>query len=117
MVVDDEDTVRTVIDEALTRVGFTVTGASSGLKAIEAFERESGRFDLVVLDLKIPAMDPAEVVRRLRAVRPDVKILLMSGYERQKAHESALSLQLSGFLPKPFTLEEMTSKVRSVLAS
>ena len=114
LVIDDDEAIRTVIQRALITTGFTVRSAPGGREAISLFERESGRFILVILDLRMPGMDPKEIVERLRATNPAVRILLMSGYNRQKALQHTLSLQLCGFLPKPFTLKELVAKVREV---
>ena len=115
LVVDDEEAIRNVIQRALITIGFTVRIAPSGKEALSLFARESAKFVLVVLDLRMPGMDPGEIVRALRAMRPDIKILLVSGYDRQKALRHLQEHQLTGFLPKPFNLAELTAKVKSLL--
>jgi CheY-like chemotaxis protein len=112
LVADDDEAIRTVIQRALITIGFTVRTAPGGREALSLFEKESGKFVLVILDLRMPGTDPAQVVRGLRELRPDVRILLMSGFNRQKALQLTQALELTGFLPKPFTLEELASKVR-----
>ncbi len=115
LVVDDDEAIRSVIQRALITTGFTVRVAPGGKEALSLFERESGRFLVVIMDLRMPGMEPKEIVERLRSVNPSIKILLMSGYNRQKAMQHTLSLCLDGFLPKPFTLNELLARVREIV--
>jgi len=115
LVVDDEDAVRTVVTHAVRRFGFTVKSASSGPQAISLFESDPGLYSLVLLDLRLPGMGGDEIVRHLRLVRPNIPVILMSGYGTQEALDRVTRQGISGLLSKPFTLEALALKMRAVL--
>lgn len=112
LVVEDERQVRAVAVHVLTSAGYTVLDAGSPAEAIPIFEREPG-ITLLLTDVVMPGMHGPDLARRLRARRPNLKVLLMSGY-----HE-AVSDEATGFvgLDKPFTSLELVSAVRTALAS
>ncbi len=117
LVVEDEPPVRMVVGEILKSFGFQVTPVGSGADAVEVFTREGSLIDMVMLDLLMPEMGGEEVLARLRAINPDVRVLLMSGYS-----EGDLLGRLSsprgklGFVAKPFTRTGLEAKLREVLA-
>jgi len=83
LVVDDEETVRTLTRRMLERVGFTVLTAEDGRQAVEIFQRGSAEVDLVILDLTMPHLDGEACFRELRMIKPAVKVILSSGYNEQ----------------------------------
>jgi two-component system, cell cycle sensor histidine kinase and response regulator CckA len=115
LVVDDEETVRTVVTRAVVKIGFTANSASGGPEAISLFKSDPGIYALVLLDLRLPGMDGGEIIRNLRQVRPDVPVILMSGYGTQEALAQLIGQNISGFLHKPFTLQALALKLRAVL--
>jgi two-component system cell cycle sensor histidine kinase/response regulator CckA len=115
LVVDDEDPVRTVIERAVTRFGFTSNSAANGPAAIALFEPDPMIYTLVMLDIKLPGMDGLEVMRRLRLARPDVPVILMSGYNKLDVSHSPSEGAVTGFLHKPFTLDSLAKELRAVL--
>ncbi|HXQ81899.1 MAG TPA: response regulator [Opitutaceae bacterium] len=117
LVVDDDDSIRSVVARTVTRLGFKVNQASDGRQAVAQFESDPGLHSLVLLDYKLPGMDGSEVLSRLRRARPDARVILMSGLSREEALEEFTDLGVSGFLQKPFTLEMLVAELRAALDS
>ena len=107
LVVDDEQAIRRTIQRTFRRMNFVVLEASTGPEALDLCRRMTGSFDLVFLDLTMPEMDGAEVLRRLRKVAPDVPVILMSGYARRDVLERVGEASHVGFLQKPFGLHDL----------
>lgn len=116
LIVDDEQLVRDVGARLLEAVGFDVMLATGGHDALDVFRREHVRIDVVLLDLSMPDLTGREVLRRLLAFDPAVKVVLWSGYSDGQDFESAESLGAKGFLAKPFSVGELTDVLRRVLA-
>jgi PAS domain S-box-containing protein len=115
LVVDDEETVRTLTRRMLERVGFTVLTAEDGRQAVEIFQRGSAEVDLVILDLTMPHLDGEACFRELRMINPAVKVILSSGYNEQDVVNLFAGKGLAGFIQKPYTNDELIAKVRDVL--
>jgi two-component system, cell cycle sensor histidine kinase and response regulator CckA len=115
LVIDDDDSVRAVVARSLARLGFTVDQASDGLQAISKFRSDPTRYALVILDFKLPGMDGSEVASRLRDIKPDVRLILVSGVSRQEALDEFTGQDATGFLQKPFALSGLVSELRAVL--
>lgn len=115
LVIDDEPAVRRVTRSILERIGFNVLEAADGLVAVETFMREREHIRLALLDLTMPRMDGEETFRRLRQLDPDVRIVLMSGYNSQNVTTQFAGKGLAGFVQKPFRADELEAQVRAVL--
>jgi two-component system, cell cycle sensor histidine kinase and response regulator CckA len=115
LVVDDEHIVRQTARNALERSGCTVLAAYDGSAAIDVFKRYPGRIDLVVLDLSMPGMSGEETLPELRKIRPDVKVLVSSGYSEAEAMKLFHGQKVSGFVQKPYTASALADKVRLAL--
>ncbi len=115
LVVDDEETVRSVARLVLQRQGFAVVEAVDGVEAVELFRKHGGAFRLVLLDMTMPRMSGEETFRALRSLDPDVRILLSSGYNEQEAVNHFAGRGLSGFVQKPYTPSELTDRVFQTL--
>jgi PAS domain S-box-containing protein len=116
LIADDEETVRVIAARMLETLGFRVQLAANGEEAIERFRADPGSFRLVLLDLTMPRLGGEDVFRELRQVRPDVRVLLMSGYTEQEVTTRFAGKGLAGFLQKPFQLPALLAKVRQALA-
>ncbi len=117
LVIDDEEDVRVIAEQMLQITGFTVLLARSGSVGVELFREQAGMLACVLLDLTMPHMDGEEVFRALQAIRPDVPIVLMSGYSEQEVSARFKGAGLAGFLQKPFTLGSLDRKIQQVLAA
>ena len=115
LVVDDEELIRTLAGEVLAACGFKVLQAANGLEGLEVFRRAPSALRLVVLDLTMPVMGGLEVFRELRRDRPDLPVLLISGFAEQEALQGFGGRKLDGFLQKPFTPQALVAKVASIL--
>jgi two-component system, cell cycle sensor histidine kinase and response regulator CckA len=115
LIVDDEDAVRQVTAAALRRLGFTPEQAVDGQEGVEKFRQDPAAYVLVILDLTMPRMDGVEAHRQMRALRPDLKAVLMSGFNRHDAVDRFTGQGLSGFVQKPFELETLVAELRRVL--
>ncbi len=115
LLVEDEDMVRAVAERALTRAGYAVTVASDGDEGLEIVT-QGGRFDIVVSDVVMPAMDGPSMVREVRKIAPQLPVLFMSGYAEEQLRKE-IDIANVQFLPKPFTVQQITDKVGAVLGS
>jgi CheY-like chemotaxis protein len=115
LIVDDEEVVRRTAKSALEQNGYTVLLSENGRRAVDIFAGLSDQISLVLLDLTMPVMGGEEAFRRLRAIRPDLDVILTSGYEESQALESFMGEEIAGFLKKPYAGEELAAMVRSIL--
>ncbi|HSH96574.1 MAG TPA: PAS domain S-box protein, partial [Roseimicrobium sp.] len=114
LVVDDEETVRTVTARMLESLGFQTTLAEDGREAVKIFLERPGTFTYVMLDLTMPHMDGEETFRELRRIRPNIRVLLMSGFNEQDATSRFVGKGLAGFLQKPFKADQLASKLQEI---
>lgn len=112
LLVEDEDTVRAVAERALVRQGFEVTTAADGEEGLEALGR--GSFDLVVSDVVMPTMDGPAMAREIRALKPDMPFLFMSGYAEEQLRRE-IDIPNMHFLAKPFSVQQICEAVEQVL--
>ncbi|PKP97561.1 MAG: hybrid sensor histidine kinase/response regulator, partial [Alphaproteobacteria bacterium HGW-Alphaproteobacteria-13] len=113
LLVEDEDMVRAVAERALTRAGYTVVTASQGEEGLERFAG-MGKIDLVVSDVVMPTMDGPAMVRAMRAQRPGLPVLFMSGYAEEQLRQS-IDIDDVAFLPKPFSVAQLAEAVSAAL--
>jgi CheY-like chemotaxis protein len=113
LVVDDDDAIGLILARTLTRLGYESDVAGDGPRAMSIFEADPAQYSLVLLDFKLPGMDSGTVYRRLRGIRPDLPVVLMSGYNREDALEKSAGMDLAGFLHKPFTPDTLRSALSS----
>jgi len=113
LVIDDSAQVRAVARRMLEWFGFEVVEAESGREGIEKFR--AGDFALVVLDMAMPELDGAEVFRELRAIRPDARVLLSSGYSEEEALARFDVAGLAGVLEKPYTTPQLATRISKAL--
>jgi two-component system cell cycle sensor histidine kinase/response regulator CckA len=114
LVIDDEPIVVIAVKEILELEGYAVATAHGGHDAIEMFRREPDGFIGVLLDMTMPRLGGVDVMRELRAIRADVQVILMSGYERSRAAQ--LGDPPAGFLQKPFRSEDLLDTVAKLFA-
>ena len=116
LVVDDDETVRTVTRRMLEQGGFSVILAADGSQAIETY-RATPAISLVIMDMTMPRMDGEECFRELRHLDPTVRVLLTSGYNEQDATERFVGKGLAGFIQKPYRPADLVAKVEAALAA
>jgi CheY-like chemotaxis protein len=107
LVVDDEESVRSVAEKMLRNLGFDVLTAVDGVEGLETLRAHEPSITGVLLDLTMPRMDGKEAFVRIREILPDLPVLLMSGYNQQEVQARFAGAGLAGFLQKPFTLASL----------
>jgi PAS domain S-box-containing protein len=117
LVVDDDEGVRELTSETLKRAGIRVLCAQDAASGLALFAESGGEIALVVLDRTLPSSSGENTFDELRRLRPDCRIVLMSGYSRERATGSLLDRGLAGFLQKPFLPEQLLETVRDALES
>lgn len=115
LIVEDDESVRAFTARAFELAGFTVETAADGLEGLEAIRRAEGGFDLVLSDIRMPAMDGIEMARTAAAEFPDMPVMLMTGYAEQREHAAELDGVVRDVVSKPFTLSEIRQRVSVVL--
>jgi DNA-binding NtrC family response regulator len=110
LVVDDDRTVRNLIARILDEAGYEVETAGDGRSALEAMSVDAGRFDLVITDVRMPAMDGWELGRQLQGMRPGLPVLYISGYDVARSAPSPLT-----FLRKPFEVIDLLDRVQRLV--
>lgn len=116
LLVEDEEAVRAFAARALASRGYTVHQASTGAEALKVMAAAEGGIDLVVSDVVMPEMDGPSLLRELRKTRPDLKIVFVSGYAEEAFARNLPENEHFSFLPKPFTLKQLATAVKTALA-
>jgi two-component system cell cycle response regulator CpdR len=111
LIVEDDESVRSLAARALERAGHRVTVAGDGEQGLAKILDAEGRFDLVVSDIRMPAMDGIEMAKAVSVRFPDLRILLVTGYADQRERAAELNGTVIGVLQKPFTLAEIRDRV------
>ena len=114
LLADDDPTVRTVASAMLEFLGHEVVEAGDGDEVLSRFEEQGTTIDCVLLDMNMPRRSGPEVFAELRRLRPNLRILVMSGYDEEDTSRWFSKQRPTGFLAKPFTLEDMEAAVRGV---
>lgn len=112
LVVDDEELIRNMARFTLERYGYTVELAENGRAAVEEFAQRPADFAAVLLDLTMPVMSGEEALDRIQEIRPDVPVVLSSGYTESEAVQRFRNRRLAGFLQKPYTATALARKVK-----
>jgi Response regulator containing CheY-like receiver, AAA-type ATPase, and DNA-binding domains len=114
LVVEDEEGVREVVGRMVERLGFEVIAAGDGVAALAALDRHQGSVAAVLLDLSMPRMGGQEALVHLRERRPELPVILMSGYTEKEVAAKLLdgTTGAVAFLQKPFLPEDLTSVLR-----
>jgi two-component system, cell cycle sensor histidine kinase and response regulator CckA len=115
LVVDDELVVRNIAQEMLERSGYNVITAENGQQGIEIFKTNGTGIDAVLLDLTMPDMDGVQVFEEMRAMSPQAKVIISSGYSEAKTVQSFPKDGLSGYLQKPYAPEALVSKLQRII--
>lgn len=115
LVVDDDAMLLDVCIQMLEHLGYRVMGANSGEEALELFRAHTALFDLVISDMNMPGISGAELTRELLAIRPDLPVLLCTGYCESMSASQARAIGAGAFRLKPMPIAEMARCVRSLI--
>jgi len=116
MLVEDEDPVRIFGARALRNKGYKVLEAKSGEAALELMGTSEEKIDLMITDVVMPNMDGPALIREVREIHPDMKVIFISGYTEDAFRQRLDSDSEIHFLPKPFSLKQLASKVKEVIS-
>jgi CheY-like chemotaxis protein len=115
LLVEDEESVRQLVKETLERKGYRVLEAENGEAGLTVAAQHQQQIDLVITDVVMPHLGGQELAQRLRASRPEIKVLYLSGYTEDAVVGEGTVESGKAFLQKPFTLQSLARKVREVL--
>jgi PAS domain S-box-containing protein len=113
--VDDEQPLIELGKSMLKKLGYRVETRILPLEAIEVFKAAPDKFDLVISDMTMPAMTGVSLAKKLMEIRPEIPVVICTGYSEQIDESRAKELGIKGFLMKPFTIRELSKTVRQVL--
>ncbi len=111
LIVEDEQLVANLARDVLLRFGYRVLVVNCGAHAIDLYQQQSRDIVAVVLDMVMPEMDGSEVFRRLRAINPQVKVIVTTGYDRASDIDEMLKQGAAGFIQKPYRIAELVKAV------
>lgn len=114
LLVEDEETVRRVIERLLEKLGYRVLAAADAEEAIEIFRERDHELDLVLTDVVMPGLTGVEMAEVLKEQRPDMKFLFTSGYTSKELGSNP-EAPPEPFLPKPFSMDDLSRSVRDAL--
>jgi len=115
LIVDDEEMIIEVGQQILEKLGYQVLPVMSGEEAVKVYKKNKDRIDMVILDMIMPGLGGGETYDHIKNINPDVKVLLSSGYSMNREAAEILKRGCNGFIPKPFDIKKLSSKVREVL--
>ena len=115
LLVDDEDMIIDVGTRMLKKLGYVVLTARDGKEAIDIFKQQQDKIDLIVLDMIMPQMGGGETYDRIKEIKPDVKVLLSSGFSINGQASEILNRGCNGFIQKPFNLQNLSQNLRAIL--
>jgi signal transduction histidine kinase/CheY-like chemotaxis protein len=116
LVVDDEWLLRSSAARILEQCGFHTLQAANGREAVEVFRRAPAAVHAVLLDMTMPELGGVETLRELRKFRADLPVVLTSGYDETEATQRFSARELAGFLPKPYSAEELTASIQRAIS-
>jgi two-component system cell cycle sensor histidine kinase/response regulator CckA len=116
LVIDDEEEIRDVVETVLQSRGINVLSAADGSLGLALFRQNATRIDVVLLDMNMPGMSGEAVFQELVSIRPDVKVLLSTGYSEQEAESRFVCSRLAGFVHKPYTASGLVEQIGAAIA-
>lgn len=114
LLVDDEEIVLEVGQELLKAIGYRVLTARDGQEAIALHGKYRNNIDIVLLDMNMPNMGGGETYDRMKEVNPEIRVLLSSGFSVDGEPSEILERGCDGFIQKPFTINQLSNKLREV---
>jgi signal transduction histidine kinase/DNA-binding response OmpR family regulator len=117
LVVDDEEYILNADKAMLTELGYDVLLANGGEEALRVFDENKDRIRLLILDLIMPDLSGEVVYYRIKSIRPDVRVILSSGYSIEGQAESILEKGCDGFIQKPYNLDQLANKIKEVISA
>ncbi len=116
-IIEDEDSLREVLRDVLSPLGYEIIEAKDGEEAIHIYEEKASSIDLIILDIGMPKIQGDEVFQRIKEINPGANVLVASGYLEHETKSKLLSLGVKEFIQKPYSLREVALTVRNILDS
>jgi CheY-like chemotaxis protein len=113
--VDDEAALVQLATGTLTGLGYEVVGRTGSMEALELFRARPDSFDLVITDMTMPNMTGSELAQQLMRIRPDIPIILCTGFSEAMTQEKARAIGVKDFIMKPIVQRQMAEAIRRVL--
>ena len=110
--IDDEKDVVEVWERILTSLGYQVTASESPRKAMDLFQQDPEKFDVIITDLDMPEINGLSLIRAVKDIRPDIRIIVHSGMKTREYEQGAADLDIACFLQKPVSIEKMTQALQ-----
>ncbi len=117
LIVDDEQDIVDMLSIGLSRLGYETVGVTDPIEALAAFEEDPGAFDVVVTDQAMPNMQGLELIRKLKAIRPDIRAVLCTGYSDGANETISRAAGADAFLLKPLDAARVAPSVRKLMDS
>jgi two-component system, cell cycle sensor histidine kinase and response regulator CckA len=117
LVVDDEPIIVDAASGMLSTLGYTVYEAVNGQEAVDTYMGKKDRIDLVILDIIMPGMSGAQILRKLKEINPGVKVILSSGYGLQGEVRKVMEEGCMGFIQKPYNFRDLSGMIHKILTS
>jgi PAS domain S-box-containing protein len=115
LLIDDDEAIVTIEKQLLERLGYQVVSRTISLEALEAFRDAPDKFDMVITDMDMPNMSGDKLASELVKIRPDIPILLCTGFSERMSEEKAVAMGIRKFLMKPITIKDLSKMIREVL--
>jgi len=115
LLIDDEEMILKVGHELLEELGYTVLPAMSGQEAVDIFQADQEKIDMIIMDMIMPGMSGSDTFDRLKEIKPDVKILLSSGYSVDGQATNILQRGCDGFIQKPFNMNQLADRIQKIM--
>ncbi|PKN19455.1 MAG: hypothetical protein CVU71_08080 [Deltaproteobacteria bacterium HGW-Deltaproteobacteria-6] len=115
LLIDDEASIVEVCRDILVSLGYQIFTAKSGQEAVKIYARNKDKIDLVILDMIMPGLNGGETYNQLKAINPQAKVILSTGYSGSEQAQRILDKGCHGLIQKPFRMEDLSQKIREVL--
>jgi CheY-like chemotaxis protein len=115
LLIDDEEDVLEMMNSMIEKLGYQVVSKNSGIEALDTFRNHPRQFDLVITDQTMPELTGLELVEQLIRIRPDIPIILCTGYTEMIAEDSAALLGIGAYVMKPVRMSDIAVKIRKLL--
>lgn len=113
LIVDDQKGIRRLLTEVFLEYGYEIESCANGLKALELIPEFKP--DLIIMDVKMPGMNGIDVIKKVREMNKDIKVIMMTAYGDQHYISQAEALDVAKFIIKPFDLNELKKQVGEIL--
>ncbi len=113
--IDDEAPLARMVDKGLTRLGYKIRFFTTAAEGLSAFKDRPNDIDVLVTDLSMPQLSGADILRQVREIRPDLPVIILTGFDETFTREEAIKAGASGYLYKPVAIHELARAIREVV--